>query len=481
MSEIITIGEKIDTSWIFKDKKVETISKEFDFFDEISETSTWPPFEHQRKAINSGVKKLISDGFFALFMDMGTGKTKTTIDIFSVLVHEKLASGLIVMCPKPLMAVWEDEIPKHSSLKIAVYRWDRRTTKKAEAEYKAFMDEKGPKAFIINIEAFQTPNDMMRSRLFSFMDNNKCFGIVDESSYIKESSAHRTKNITKFMNRLPFRMILTGTEIVNSPLDLFAQFEAMKNGFWDVKSFYLFQLKFAILADQYGSGGRTFKKVVGYRKLEELLDRITPFVFRARKEDCLDLPAKIYQVLHVELSAAQRSAYDSLKKHLVAVLESGEILSVANKVSLFTKFRQIPGGLVKIEGLDTVIEKDPPKLQALLADIAEWTGPVIVWAAFTHEILLLVENLSKIGPTVAFYGDIKQEQRDANVRSFQKGDARFFVGNPQSAGFGLNLQVCHLQYVYSRHLSPAVNWQAEDRTDRMGQEHQCIYKSLVAK
>ena len=472
----ITIGVPVDTTWIYRGQP-----REPDLADLIVGTSRLKPFEHQRKAENEAVKSLLDAGYYGLFMDMGTGKTKTSIDIFSILFAGGNASALLIICPKPLTAVWEDEIPKQSSLPFSVYTWDRKTTKRSDAEFASFLESEAPKAFIINIEAFQTPNETMRDRLLAFVKQEKCLGLVDESSYIKESKANRTKNIIKFGARLPYRMILTGTEIVNSPLDLYSQFEFLKEGFWGMKSFFLFQLKYAILQDAYGAGGRTFKKVAGYQKLDDLLAKITPFVFRARKDECLDLPDKIHEVIHVELSAAQRAAYEGLKKHLIAVLESGEILTVENKVSLFTKFRQIPGGMVKVEGSNSVIEADPPKLLALLASLESTSEQAIIWSSFTAEIEMLVDRLSKVGPTVAFYGAIEQKVRDENVRSFQRREARFFVANPQSAGFGLNLQQCHLQYVYSRHLSPAYSWQAEDRTHRAGQQNVCVYISLVAR
>jgi SNF2 family DNA or RNA helicase len=157
------------------------------------------------------------------------------------------------------------------------------------------------------------------------------------------------------------------------------------------------------------------------------------------------------------------------------------LVSVENKVSLFTKFRQISGGTIKAEGVHLVLEEKPEKLEALLADIATHTDQAIIWAAFTHEILLLARELEKHGGVVLFYGGVDQEQREENVRIFQAGKARFFVANPGSAAFGLNLQNAHLQYVYSRHLSPAVNWQAEDRTHRAGQRSVCVYKTLVAR
>jgi SNF2 family DNA or RNA helicase len=106
---------------------------------------------------------------------------------------------------------------------------------------------------------------------------------------------------------------------------------------------------------------------------------------------------------------------------------------------------------------------------------------VIVWAAFTHEIRMISEALSRIGSCVTFFGETSQDERLENVHSFQDGSTRFFVANPRAGGFGLNLQNCHIQYFYSRDLQPAANWQAEARSHRNGQKHACVYKTLVAR
>jgi SNF2 family DNA or RNA helicase len=304
--------------------------------------------------------------------------------------------------------------------------------------------------------------------------------VVDESSYIKTYNAKRSKNILLAGKLAKGRMILSGTEITNTPLDLFMQFEVLMPGFWGVKNFFLFRARYALLEDSYGPGGRTFKKVVGFQRMQELMDRIAPYCSRALKKDCLDLPDKIHIRMDVDLSASQERVYGDLKANLMALI-SGNVLTVPNKIALFTKFRQVTGGAINIEAESTVIDPDPPKLQALLADLQDTDESAIITAAFTHEIEMLVRELSKIAPTAAFYGG-NVNARDAGIEAFTKGKIRFMVLNPQAGAFGLNLQDnCHLQYSYSRVLSPSQNWQMEDRIHRPGQREVCVYKTLVAR
>jgi len=473
----IVLGSK-DVFNLFNKKE----SQSTDVYDSIKNLCTYSPYKHQRDAVNFAYDKLNNDGFVAMFADMGTGKTKITIDTFTAMwVNRKKADCLFIVCPKALVSVWQDEIPKHSKLEWEVYTWKSSPSATEARKFDFALHRPKPLAVIFNIEAFQVPNEVLRSRLTLIKEKKRCLMALDESSYAKDISAKRTKNIVAYGNRLSYRIILTGTEIVNSPLDLYSQFEFLKLGFWGMRSFFVFRMNYAVLADGYGAGGRTFKKVVGFQKIDDLMNKVEPHIFRAKKSECLDLPEKVYSVIHVELTAKQRKVYDDLRKHLISILESGEILTIANKVALFTKFRQIPGGSIKCEGESVVIETMPPKLEAIISEISACEDQAIVWASFTHEIELLRDTLDKYGGAVAFYGDVDQEHRAENVHLFQDGKARFFVANPQSAGFGLNLQNCSLQYFYSRHLSPAVNWQAEDRSHRAGQTSTCVYKPLVAR
>lgn len=455
------------------------IDSKLDFYTRI--TSVMPPYDHQRRAVNAAVRGVLDDGCHALFMEMGTGKTKTTLDAWQALLSTGFFDGLMVVAPKAILSVWADEeIPRHVPFDHSLTVWDGRTSRKARLEFEQALTHPLAAVMVVNVESFQTLPDEMRSRVRMFLQKRRTLMVVDESSYIKSPDAHRAKNIVIAGKLAKGRMILTGTEITNSPLDLFMQYEFMRPGFWGVKNFYLFRQRYAILEEAYGAGRRTFKKVVGFQRINELLERVAPYCSRALKRDCLDLPEKIHVTMPVELSDAQAKAYKSLKDHLAALVED-HVVTVPNAIALFTKFRQVTGGGINVDGESAVIDPDPPKLKALLADLEDTDEQAIIWAAFTHEIEMLARELGKVAPTVTFYGDDEQAARDENKRKFQSGEARFIVINPQAGAYGLNLQNCHLQYFYSRTLSPSQNWQAEDRTHRPGQKDPCVYKTLVAR
>jgi len=437
------------------------------------------PYEHQKRAISQAIDNLQRHGFHALFMEMGTGKTKTTIDTF--LSIPTFYNSLLIIAPKAICSVWiDDELPKHMNVPYAIATWDGRTTKKSEEEFGRIIESEEKSIYVVNVEAFQSLPEAMRNRVRTFLQKRLVLMVIDESSYIKTYNAKRSKNILLAGKLAKGRMILSGTEITNTPLDLYMQFEFLHPGFWNVKSYFLFRARYALLEDAYGPGGRTFKKVVGFQRMQELMDRISPYCSRALKKDCLDLPEKIHVKIHVELSDSQRRIYKELKEQLMALIEES-VLTVPNKVALFTKFRQITGGAINVKGESKIIDDSPPKLQMLLAELQDTDEQAIITAAFTHEIKMLVRELSKLAPTVAFFGDNVVE-RDIGKRLFMEGKVRFMVLNPQAGAFGLNLQDhCHLQYSYSRVLSPSQNWQMEDRIHRPGQKEVCVYKTLITK
>jgi SNF2 family DNA or RNA helicase len=431
-----------------------------------------PPYEHQRRAVNEAYVNLKRHGFHALFMEMGTGKTKTTIDTWMAGVKDGLFDAMLIVAPKTLLSTWSDEeIPKHLSIPYEVLVWDGKKSPKSEAVFSTFLASSRPVIYIVNVEAFQSLNETLRGRVSQLLRKRDVLMVVDESSYIKGHDAKRSKNIVLAGKLAEGRLILTGTEISKSPLDMYMQFEFLFPGLWGVKSYFMFRARYAILEDAYGAGGRSFKKIVGYQKLNEMMDTVGPFITRAMKKDCLDMPDKVRVKIKVGITPTQNGIYQQLKRDLATLLDSGDLITIPNKISLFTKFRQIVGGTLKVDGEYQIIEPRPEKLVALLDDLEDTDEQAIIWCAFRGEVQMIMKALERLGTAVTFDGSTSIEQRNKDKLAFQSGQARFFVGNMKAGSFGLNLQNCHLQYFYSRDTSPQANWQAEDRSHRPGQKN----------
>ena len=436
------------------------------------------PFAHQEKAIKEAIYNLTTCRFHALFMEIGTGKSKTIIDIAQEMYTRGLIDAVIISAPKSLVGTWREQHSIHAyDSKFIAFDSSKSKSTKWQDEFYYIMNSDMLPYFFINTEAFQTMPKILTQSLNDFLIiKPNVLLVIDESSDIKSPNANRSKNLTKFGIRCRYRMISTGTEITNSVLDLYQQFEFLNPGFWGFKSFYFFKNYYAILEERYLSGGRTFKEIIGFRKLNELQDRIKPYISRARKADCLDLPKKIYANMPVKMEGESARIYKEMKNNLISMLDDGTIISVSNKIGLFMKFRQIVGGTLAEKG---IIDSHPSKLQALVGEIEDSSEQAIIWCCFREEIDLLMDSFGKIA--VRFDGATMEKDRQLAVEEFVLGKKRLFIANPAVAGQGINLQSCHLQYWYSLPTSAKQLEQAEGRNHRAGQTETCVYKKILCE
>jgi len=440
-------------------------------------------YAHQEKALREAVANLQRHGFHAFFMEVGTGKSKTLLDTGNEL-HRLHALDAIIICgPKSLAGTWKEQVATHCAIPnygFVSYDSTKARTQKWQEAFSLVNDDVTVfPIYFINTEAFQTmPVPLVKALSAIMALHHKVLLVIDESSDIKGPKAQRSLNLSKFGASCAYRVIMTGTEITNSILDLYMQFEFLKKGFWGFKSFFFFKNYYAILEERYLSGGRTFKEIVGFRKLDEIQSKIAPYASRARKADCLDLPEKIYANLPVQLEGECARVYADMKANLFSMLKSGELVTVANKVALFTKFRQITGGTLAGSG---IIDENPGKIQALVDELADHNEQAIIWSCFTEEIDLLVRKLGKLWTVARFDGKTGESDRVKAIDDFRSGAARLFIANPAAASQGLNLQCAHIQYWYSLPTQAKHFEQGEGRTHRSGQTHACLYKKIIAE
>ncbi len=447
-------------------------------------------YEHQERAFNFALSNIRQRKNAALFMDPGTGKTRVTLDVFSELYKEGI-DGMVVLYPKGLLTVWVDEIKKWvDDYVVWVYDAQKKDTKKNRSDFEFCLNSKRKAFFLFNIEAFQVPNKQLEMFLLAILKQKKPLLVLDESSYIKTIKAKRTKNIITLSGDDKFlgKMILTGTEVTKSLLDLYTQFEFLNKNFWGM-NYYMFRAKYAVVEARsfykrtpYGIKKQEFKEVIGYKNVDDLLKKISGYYIRISKDDCLDLPEKIQINVPIQLDATSTAFYEKLKKQMMLEAKAGDEKVFVHVVNnLFMKLRQITGGfLIDDTGNAKKICEENMKMGYLVSDVSGHDKQAIIWAVFRHEIEYITEKLSKIDHTVCFYGDVSEDERTKAIHSFQNGEARFLVANPYACGFGVNLQNAHMMYYYSMPLSPEVLLQSQDRIHRAGQKEKCVYKYLLA-
>ena len=227
----------------------------------------------------------------------------------------------------------------------------------------------------------------------------------------------------------------------------------------------------------------SFKQIVGYRRLDELKEKLDRFSFRVKKEECLDLPDKLYVKREVDLTDEQATAYNQMKTLALAQL-NGSIVSTVNALTQLMRLHQIVCGHVKMDNGD-VVELPNHRVSELLNIIEETDGKIIIWATYRHDIEAIKLALQKAYGMEAvgtYYGDTEGDERQRVVADFQDPDKplRFFVGNPSTGGYGLTLTAANTVVYYSNSFDLEKRLQSEDRAHRIGQTKNVTYIDLIA-
>ena len=446
------------------------------------------PYEHQEK----GLKMSWNKDVFALFCEMGTGKSKMLIDNIGILFEQGLIEAALIVAPKGVYKNWQrSELPRHMPDRILektdIIAWSPSMSMKVQKELELGLKKDGRhKIFVMNVEAFSTNKGTMYAS--KFCQTHKSLMAVDESTTIKNKSAQRTKNITKVGQKALYRRIMTGSPITKSPMDLFSQCAFLDTKLLGYSSYYSFQGRYAKTLRR-SVGSHSFSQVIGYQNLDELSSKLEEFSYRVLKKDCLDLPEKIYIKRVVEMTDPQATAYGFMKKLALAKLinDSGDMTTVTatNVLTQLLRLQQICSGSVNDdEGNTTTLPTN--KLAELMNVIEEVDGKVIIWAVFTEDIKRIANELNDEygeGSAAMYYGDTSAEERQDIVEKFQNPDSRlrFFVGQPRTGGYGLTLTEAKTVIYYNNVFDLEVRLQSEDRAHRIGQRNPVTYIDLVTE
>jgi SNF2 family DNA or RNA helicase len=441
------------------------------------------PFDHQRKALEDSW----AADYYALFMEMGTGKSKVAIDTIGALYEAKRVSAALILAPKGVYDNWvKGEIPTHlpDDIERMVVRWTPSTAKKFQDEMKALVYEPfdGLKVFVMNVEALSTPRGTKAAYMF-LTKNPANIMVVDESTTIKNRKATRTKNIMMLAKEAKYRRILTGSPVTKSPMDLYSQCAVLSSNALGFNSYYAFQNRYALVQKR-KMGTRAFQEIVGYRRLDELNLKLDRFSNRILKEQCLDLPDKMYMRRDVALTDEQKRVYIQMKKLALAKLENGELATTASVLTQIMRLQQICCGFLQPD--DGEIQSlDNNRLKELLEITDELQGKAIIWASYTHDIQQIADALrDRFGPeaVATYYGATAQDERQEIVERFQDklNPLRFFVGQPRTGGYGITLTAANTVVYYSNSYDLEIRLQSEDRAHRIGQNNKVTYIDLVS-
>lgn len=438
------------------------------------------PYTHQAAFL----QRFWDDPHVALLADMGTGKSFMLINNAAMLYDKGKINAVLVVAPKGVYQNWytgqiPEHMPAHVTYTMACWSPTPRKAERLEME-KMLNATDTLRILIMNVEAFSTEKGVAFAR--TFLRVTTAYMAIDESTTIKTPNAKRTKSIIKVGKEARFKRIATGSPVTKSPLDLYSQCEFLSPDCLGYHSYYAFQARYAVLVER-RMPTHTFKQIVGYRHLDELQKKLNSFSFRVTKEECLDLPDKVFTRREIELTAEQRRIYDQMKLMALALID-GNLMSTNNALTQLMRLHQIVCGHVKF---DDGTQEDIPnnRVKELISTIEECDGKIIIWANYRRDIENIKNALSEaygMTTVATYYGDTEAEDRQQIVDRFQDPDSglRFFVGNPRTGGYGLTLTAAHTVIYYSNSFDLEVRLQSEDRAHRIGQTNKVTYIDFIS-
>lgn len=443
-------------------------------------TPPHPPMQHQLEA------RAMARGRsgFAYLMEMGTGKTKTCLDEFGEAYEAGEVDCLVVVAPKGVHSNWyhpqnaDCEVLKHlpASLTASAIMecWSSGNVARIqEQERRLLALTPGMRVWTVNVEALATAARCM-DLLRAILKRWRCMMVIDESIVMANPQAKRTKAILSVKHLPVYNRILSGQPINKAPTDLYAQFEFLGPALLGHRSFYSYRAEFCVMRDVQ-VGARTVKTVVGSKNLERLARLVAQHSYRKRKDECLDLPPKVWQRRAVELSDEQRRVYKKMRDEAWVALSEGEATTTAVITQLLRLHQIACGHITDDDG--RVHELGNGRVDALLELCEEVDGSAIVWCNYRHDIEKVARALRKVygaDSVVEYHGGVADEERERAKQSFQAGEARWFVANQQTAGRGLTLTRAKTAIYYSNNYDLEQRNQSEDRCHRIGQTGESV-------
>lgn len=404
-------------------------------------------YRHQKIALSY----MRSNNFFALYMEMGTGKTLVSLMRILDLLKSGAIENALVVAPKSALGAWERDLELFDSQ-------DREILK-------------------MGITLINYDKVWRGDKKSPYFKKWGCI-VLDEAHKIKNRTSRRSKFLLHIATMSDYRYILTGTPISNGALhdiwSLYAFLDPyLERGYVYSRifggSYSKFQDRYCIL--------NMYHKPSSYIHVNELQDIINEHSYRVKKSECLDLPDKLPDEI-IKVDLLEKALYKKLATES-AILEY-EILA-ENPLSRLVKLRQLASGHIKLntgEILDIKCEK-----MSILEELIEGyedNKKLVIFAEFKHSITAISELLKKLKIK---YVVLDGEQKNKAIwRDFQNDESiRVIVCQYQTANAGIDLFASDTIIYFEPTLSSNILEQSRDRIHRTGQKNKCSYIHLLTK
>ena len=440
-----------------------------------------PPslYRFQKRAVRFVLDRKARCG---MFMEMGTGKTRVTIETASRI---RSCRRILVVLPLSAAGVWRREIRKWAPEARSV------TTTRSSIKLRALrvkhLRERNPARrvyLLVGYESFW--REPLRRQILRWEPD---MIVYDEAHRLKSWRTRQSKfahSLAAKNNKIHtprFILPLTGTPMPNGPQDAFSIFKAFDP---------------SVLGTRYSNfeatyikkGGYMGYQIVGYKNQRELQDKIALHSFRITKAEALDLPPQVDVVIPVELSRKGRYYYEKMAKDAIVQIDEASSRGTAlGRIVLSQELRlqQIASGFVRVEEKGEIVTFDTSKrdaLKDLLSDVLLSEECAVVFCRFRRD----VENACAVArelkaDTFRLDGTVSQSTREKYIRQFSNHYSdrpAVLVAQIQVAALSIDLTAAHVGIFYSRNWSYLDYDQARSRLHRHGQEHKVTYYHLIA-
>lgn len=468
----------------------------------------FPMLQHQKVPFVNSLHQI----GYALFMEQGTCKTSTTIARICLEALRKRAGKIpgwpstmyrvLIVCPNAVRYNWAEEFSKFAVApgKVSIMEGDYEVRVRRQVDGTTDDPSCAWGACIVGYDSVEPTLDSLMRSPWDLV-------VCDESHWVKNHRTNRWQALRDLRKQGKTKqwMILTGTPIANTVMDLWAQFELL----WDGASGFLSYKNFAAFHGKYmtieGMGkGSAIEQLIGLKHIPLIQERLTRISYRTTKAKAgLNLPDKVYDVITIDMTPEQSKFYNALKNELAVeikdMMENKRSVRADHVLTKLLRLAQITSGHVVLdEEIDPLtgeilhhqkahdIPGKNPKLEAVVNLINEEgrdpRAKTIVWACFRHDIITIKNRMDQEGiGSVVYYGETSDAERVKAVEAFNcDPKTRVFIANAQTAGAGLNLlgydptnperldTYCDHEIFYSQNWSSVLRSQAEDRAHRKG-------------
>lgn len=394
------------------------------------------------------VDKLIGIRVGALYMEQGTGKTRTALEL--IWRRREKIDRVLWLCPCSIIKSIQADITKHCV-------WD------------------ASRIWVYGIESLSS-SIRLYDLLDGFISGGTCMLVVDESNLVKNDLAIRTCNITRLANKCRYRIILNGTPISRNIADLYAQWCILDWRILGYRSYYRFA------ANHLEYDPKRPGRVVRTHNVDYLTEKIAPYCYQVTRAECMELPPKLYKNIYYYMTDNQYDHYGRVADDMLQELDDMQPATIYRMFSALQAI--ISGRYVKDDGKHFQTRPmfehpmDNPricKLMDLLKNIGD--EKTIIFCKYSHEVNTICSLLGD--KAMQLTGEVRQGKRQDVIDAFS-GRVQYLVANKTCAGYGLNLQFCRNVIYYSNDWDLATRLQSEDRVHRIGQEQEVHIYDIIA-